>query len=52
MMPDLGRYALEVSLAYILSLGLIAGLGLLYWLRGRAVKRALHDFEARKADHG
>lgn len=30
MMPDLGRYALEVSLAYVVSLGLIGVLALFY----------------------
>lgn len=52
MMPDLGRYALEVSLAYLASLGLIAALGLFYWLRGRAVKRQLTEIETRRGDNG
>ncbi len=52
MMPDLGRYALEVSLAYLLSLGLIGALALFYWLRGRAVKRQLAEIETRRGENG
>lgn len=52
MMPDLGRYALEVSLAYLASLGLIGGLVAWYWLRGRAVRRQLEEIENRKASDG
>ncbi len=52
MMPDLGRYALEVSLAYLASLGLIGGLVLWYWLRGRAVRRALKEIESDRSDYG
>lgn len=52
MMPDLGRYALEVSLAYLASLGLLGGLVLWYWLRARAVRRSLDDVENRKGADG
>lgn len=52
MMPDLGRYAVEVISAYLASLSLIGALGAWYWLRGRAVRRALEDVEARKAKNG
>lgn len=45
MIPDLGRYTLEVSLAYVVSLGLIGVLAFFYWLRGRAVKRQLAEIE-------
>lgn len=48
MMPDLGRYALEVSLAYLASLGLIGGLVLWYFLRGRSVRRQLTEIETRR----
>ena len=46
MMPDLGKYALEVNSSYILSLmalGVIVGL---YVKRNRAVRRALAELEA------
>ncbi|WP_296476885.1 heme exporter protein CcmD [Roseinatronobacter sp.] len=48
MMPDLGRYALEVSLAYLVSLGMIGVLVLWYWMRGRAVRRQLDEIETRR----
>lgn len=47
MIPDLGRYAFEVTLAYA---GSIAGLVALVWLsvlRSRRVRRALEEAEAR-----
>ena len=52
MMPDLGRYALEVTLAYIASLGLIGLLVLWVWLRGRATRRALEEFEKDRTKNG
>ncbi|MGY6549834.1 MAG: heme exporter protein CcmD [Roseinatronobacter sp.] len=52
MMPDLGRYALEVSLAYVISLGLLGALIALYWLRGRAVQRQLDEIETRRGHDG
>ena len=48
MMPDLGRYALEVTLAYVASLGMIALLVLWYWMRGRTVRRQLDEIETRR----
>lgn len=48
MIPDLGRYAAEVALAY---LGSLAALGLLVawvWLRGRRVRARLAEAEARR----
>lgn len=47
MMPDLGTYAAEVTLAYVLSLGLLAGLILWVWARGRRIKSELARLEAR-----
>ncbi|MGY6694741.1 MAG: heme exporter protein CcmD [Roseinatronobacter sp.] len=52
MIPDLGRYTLEVSLAYIASLMLIGGLVLWYWLRGRSVRRQLDEVETRRGENG
>ncbi len=52
MMPDLGAYAMEVSLAYLVSLGLIFGLAGVYWLRGRAVRRQLDEIETRRGKNG
>ncbi|MGL4415526.1 MAG: heme exporter protein CcmD [Roseinatronobacter sp.] len=52
MMPDLGRYALEVSLAYLVSLGLIGVLVLWYWVRGRSVRRQLNEIESRRGENG
>lgn len=51
-MPDLGRYALEVSLAYLASLGLIGLLMLWYWMRARAVRRQLDEIENRRGENG
>ncbi len=47
-MPDLGRYALEVSLAYGLSAVLILGLVVLSVARAARVARALDRAEARR----
>ncbi|MFN4056869.1 MAG: heme exporter protein CcmD [Roseinatronobacter sp.] len=52
MMPDLGTYAVEVISAYLASLALIGALVGWYWLRGRAVRRALDEVEARKGKNG
>jgi heme exporter protein D len=52
MMPDLGAYTLEVTLAYLASLGLIGGLVLWYWLRARVVRRALDEFESNRSKDG
>jgi len=49
MMPDLGKYAFEVSLAYVVSLGLMALLVLWTMARNRKVRSELRAFEeARK----
>ena len=45
MMPDLGRYAVEVLSAYGITLALIAVLILLILGRARAAHRALKDAE-------
>jgi heme exporter protein D len=47
MMPDLGRYAFEVSLAYIASLALLAALIAWVWWRSARTGRELADMEAR-----
>lgn len=53
MMPDLGRYALEVGLAYGVSLALLAGLVGWVWWRGRVVRARLTGLERRaRRDHG
>lgn len=47
MMPDLGRYAAEVMLAYGVSLTLIAGLVGWVWARGARVRQELETLERR-----
>ncbi len=47
MMPDLGKYAVEVLSAYAASLALLAGLVVLTLRRGRAARA---DLEAAEAD--
>ena len=47
MMPDLGRYAVEVSAAYIGSLVMLAALVGWVWWRAAKVRRALDRVEAR-----
>jgi heme exporter protein D len=49
-MPDLGRYALEVGLAYAGSLALLGGLVGWVWWRGRMVKAHLAEVESRRAE--
>jgi len=49
MMPDLGKYAVEVLLAYGISLVLLAGIVWASWARARRVSRALAEIEARQA---
>ncbi len=46
-MPDLGKYATEVLLAYGVSLALLALVIGVSWWRARRVRRALADVEAR-----
>jgi heme exporter protein D len=47
MMPDLGRYAVEVLSAYAVSILLLAGIVGLSVMRARRVKRDLDEAEAR-----
>jgi len=47
-MPDLGTYAVEVSLAYGVSIALLVGLVALSVVQARRIKRALHEAEARR----
>ncbi len=47
-MPDLGKYAFEVGLAYGLSLGLLAVLIAYVWWRSVRVRKALHEVETRR----
>lgn len=47
-MPDLGKYGAEVVSAYIGTIGLLAVLIVLTWLRSRRVRAALEQAEARK----
>ncbi|NBB99213.1 MAG: heme exporter protein CcmD [Alphaproteobacteria bacterium] len=52
MMPELGRYAVEVTSAYAVSLGLIVALALWYVARGRRVRRDLDAFEQKRGKNG
>lgn len=50
MMPDLGAYAVEVTLAYVVSLVLLAGIvGLSVW-QSRRMQRRLDEAEGRRRD--
>ena len=46
MMPDLGKYALEVNSSYALSLFALAVIAGLYVRRSRAIKHTLAAMEA------
>ena len=48
MMPDLGAYAFEVTLAYAGSLVLLAALIGASWAQARRSKRLLDEAEGRK----
>ena len=48
-MPDLGRYAVEVTLAYGVSLTLLAAIVVLSVVRARKVARDLDAAEGRRA---
>lgn len=50
MMPDLGRYAAEVAMAYGLSLVMLGVLILWIWTRGRKIKAALDVIESRRKE--
>jgi heme exporter protein D len=47
MMPDLGKYAVEVLSAYGVSILLLAGIVALSVARARKVRRELDEAEAR-----
>lgn len=47
MMPDLGQYAFEVSLAYVGSLVLLFALIWLSWRQSRVTHRRLDEAERR-----
>ncbi|MBT8410008.1 MAG: heme exporter protein CcmD [Alphaproteobacteria bacterium] len=46
-MPELGKYAIEVTSAYAVSILLLVGLVVLSLRRGRSVARALKNAEER-----
>ena len=50
MMPDLGKYAFEVTLAYAGSLVLLLGLVVLSVVQARRAKQRLDDTERRSDD--
>ena len=52
MIPDLGRYAFEVALSYVVTLALLAGLVGLSVMQGRATRRKLDAAEARASRDG
>ncbi len=47
MMPELGKYAVEVGLAYGVSIGLLVVIVWLSVAQARSVKRDLDEAEAR-----
>lgn len=49
MIPDLGKYYVEVLSAYVVTLVLLALLIAMSWLRARRVRRALEETEQRRA---
>lgn len=51
-MPELGKYAAEVSLAYVISIALVLGIVALTVWRSRRVRRALEDVEERRRSNG
>lgn len=48
MMPELGRYAVEVISAYIVSLAALVALVAYFLMRGARMRRQLEDIEARR----
>jgi heme exporter protein D len=48
MMPDLGKYVVEVLSAYAVSIGLIVAIVLLSLSRARRVKAELNEIEDRR----
>jgi len=51
-MPDLGKYAAEVGIAYGASLTLIVMLVIVSWVRARRMRRALQELEERRELNG
>ena len=51
-MPDLGKYAAEILLAYGAAILLLLGLLAQTWLRARRMRRALEEAEERRREHG
>lgn len=49
MMPDLGKYAAEVTLAYAGSLSLLVAIVAISVLRARHVRRALDEIEGQRS---
>jgi len=47
-MPDLGKYADTVILAYVVSFVLLIGLSAITWVQSRRAKRLLDAEEARR----
>lgn len=52
MMPELGKYEIEVLSSYAVSIGLIVVLVALSILRARKVRAALDEVEKRKGRNG
>ena len=50
-MPDLGRYAVEVTLAYGVGLALLTAIVILSVVRARAVARRLDAVEKQRSDN-
>ncbi len=48
MLPDLGKYAFEVTAAYGVSLVLLAGIVAISWRQHSVARRQLKEIEARK----
>lgn len=48
MMPDLGKYAVEVIASYLVSLGAMAALVAYFLMRGARMRRQLEEVEARR----
>ena len=47
-MPDLGKYAVEVALAYLFTIVMVLGLVMVTLRNFRRAKRTLDELEARK----
>lgn len=52
MMPDLGKYAIEVISAYAVSLALIVVLVVISWRRAQVVRARLREVERRREADG